>query len=236
MTPSPTHEVTNQAPSRVGHDAYAADPALREAVAREGAGWADDALHALGRLVGDAEWIEAGRAANDNPPELLTHDPSGHRIDEVRYHPAYHQLMEAAVSHGLHASAWADDTPGAHIARAARYALWPRIDSGTLCPTTGSGKVRATSSVSTCCGRCGPTPIRWTPCRPNWTPPRAPTGASMRPSTDSAPISRAPTRRPPRAPGRPAGAGRGPRRRGRLLWFAAAGQGRARPGDPSGRR
>ncbi len=136
MTTSSTHEVTNQAPPRVGHDAYADDIALREAVTREGAGWADESLHALGALVGDADWVEAGREANEHPPQLVTHDPTGHRIDEVRYHPAYHRLMDAAVTNGLHAAPWADDTPGAHVARAARYALWPRIDSGTLCPTT----------------------------------------------------------------------------------------------------
>ena len=131
-----THDVVNQPPPNSGHDAYADDVALTEAVAREGAAWAADDLHAVGRLVGDAEWREHGRAANENPPHLLTHDRFGHRIDEVRYHPAYHQLMTAAVGHGLHASAWADDRAGSHVARAARYVLWPQVDSGTLCPTT----------------------------------------------------------------------------------------------------
>lgn len=129
-----THEVTNQPPPRAGHDAYADDVALREAVEREGAAWAHGDLHAVGRLVGDADWVERGRAANDNPPELRTHDRYGHRIDEVRYHPAYHELMEAGVGLGLHAAPWADDRRGAHVARAARFVLWPQVDSGTLCP------------------------------------------------------------------------------------------------------
>jgi putative acyl-CoA dehydrogenase len=131
-----THEVLNQPPARAGHDAYDEDIALREAVHRHDAGWADGELHELGRLVGDPDWIERGRAANDNPPELLTHDHVGQRIDEVRYHPAYHELMAAGVRHGLAAAPWRDHRSGAHVARAARYVLWPQIDSGTLCPLT----------------------------------------------------------------------------------------------------
>ncbi len=131
-----THEVINQPPPRLGHDAYEEDVALREAVRREGAGWADDRLHDLGRLVGDEAWIERGRLANEYPPELTTHDRFGHRIDEVRYHPAYHELMTEGVRHGLAATPWHDGGPGAHVARAAAYVLWPQIDSGTLCPLT----------------------------------------------------------------------------------------------------
>ena len=132
-----THEVRNQPPPRAGHDELAEDVALSEAVAREGAGWALPGLGALGRLVGDPAWQERGRLANAHPPELVTHDRYGHRRDEVRYHPAYHELMAEAVARGLAADPWRPAAPaGAHVARAARYALWPRVDSGTLCPAT----------------------------------------------------------------------------------------------------
>ena len=132
-----THGVRNQPPPRVGHNELAEDAALSEAVAREGAGWALPGLGALGRLVGDPSWQERGRLANAHPPELVTHDRYGHRRDEVRYHPAYHELMAVAVARGLAASPWAPGAPaGAHVARAARYVLWPRVDSGTLCPST----------------------------------------------------------------------------------------------------
>jgi putative acyl-CoA dehydrogenase len=131
-----THEVRNQPPPLTGHDAYACDVPLQEAVRREGAGWAEDELHELGHVVGDAGWREQGRAANENPPQLLTHDRYGHRIDEVRYHPAYHELMAEAVARGMHARPWRIGRDGAHVARAAKYVLWPQIDSGTLCPLT----------------------------------------------------------------------------------------------------
>ena len=131
-----THTVINQPPPRDDHDAYAADAALREGVQREGVSGADDELHAVGRLVGSSAWVERGRAANENPPELRTHDRYGHRIDEIRYHPAYHELLAAGVEHGLAARPWAREEPGAHVTRAAKYVLWPQIDSGTLCPMT----------------------------------------------------------------------------------------------------
>ncbi len=131
-----THEVLNQPPPRIGHDAYDQDPALKEAVHRGGANWAERRLHKLGRIVGDEAWIERGRMANEHPPELTTHDRFGHRIDEVRYHPAYHELMETGVRLGLAGTPWHENRPGAHVARAAGYVLWPQIDSGTLCPLT----------------------------------------------------------------------------------------------------
>ena len=132
--PSATHEVTNQPPPLEGYDVFAADAPLVEAVEREGAGWAVDDLHALGRLAGSPEAIEWGFDANRHPPELRTHDRYGHRIDEVAYHPAYHELMQVAVSHGLHGAPWAVDRAGAHVARAAGFVVWSQVDAGHGCP------------------------------------------------------------------------------------------------------
>ncbi|NYG54303.1 acyl-CoA dehydrogenase family protein [Nocardioides perillae] len=129
-----THTVANQAPPLVGHDT-AQDPALLEGLHREGAGWAEDDLHALGRLAGSAEAQEWGRLAERHPPVLRTHDRYGHRVDEVDYQPAYHQLMATAVAHGLHGAPWADDRPGAHVARAAGFLAW-NVDAGHGCPVS----------------------------------------------------------------------------------------------------
>ena len=46
---SPTHEVFNQAPALTGYD-VADDPAMLDALRREGAGWATDGVRELGRL------------------------------------------------------------------------------------------------------------------------------------------------------------------------------------------
>lgn len=127
-----THDVSNQVPPLVGHNT-AADPALREGLEREGAGWALPEIDELGRFAGTAEAQAWGRLAERVPPVLHTHDRYGHRVDEVEYVPAYHQLMETAVRHGLHGAPWADDRPGAHVARAARFYAW-NVDAGHGCP------------------------------------------------------------------------------------------------------
>src|SRR5256885_1720002 len=118
-----THDVFNQVPPLVGYDA-ADDPALLDGLAREGAGWAAEEVHELGRLTGTEQAQEWGRLANEHPPVLRTHDRYGNRIDEVEFHPAWHELMRVAVGHGLHGAAWADPRPGAHVARAAKFYSW----------------------------------------------------------------------------------------------------------------
>jgi putative acyl-CoA dehydrogenase len=128
-----THEVFNQVPPLVDYD-VADDPALLDGLTREGAGWAAAEVHELGRLAGTAEAQEQGRLANEFPPVLRTHDRYGHRIDEVEFHPAWHRLMDTAVSRGLHAAPWAPGgRPGAHVARAAKFYVW-RTDAGHGCP------------------------------------------------------------------------------------------------------
>ena len=133
MTPRATHEVRNQVPPLAGHD-VAADPALLEAVEREGGGWAAAELHELGLLAGQPETADQARLANEHPPALRTHDRYGHRIDEVEFHPAWHALMDTAVSRGLHAAPWADQRPGAHVARAAKFYIWSQAEAGHGCP------------------------------------------------------------------------------------------------------
>src|ERR1700761_4040396 len=98
-----THQVTNQPPPLVDYD-IADDPALRDALAAFGAGAAPgplDELSRLGRLAGSERVQEQGRLANENPPRLRTHDRYGHRVDEVEFHPAWHDLMATAIGHGL---------------------------------------------------------------------------------------------------------------------------------------
>ena len=46
-----THDVTNQVPPLLDFDAWVSDPALREAVAREGAAWAEAELAAFGKVT-----------------------------------------------------------------------------------------------------------------------------------------------------------------------------------------
>ncbi len=129
-----THEVTNQPPPLTDYDVFAADLALVEGVQRHNAGWAIDALSSLGRRAGSEQAQEWGRLANVNPPRLVTHDRYGHRIDEVEFHPSWHSLMTVAVGEGLHCLPWTDPKPGAHVARAAGFAVWSQAEGGHGCP------------------------------------------------------------------------------------------------------
>jgi putative acyl-CoA dehydrogenase len=128
-----THEVLNQPPPLVDYDLFAADHALREALEREGGGWAEERVRRLGIAAGGEPFVWATQA-NANPPVLRTHDRYGNRIDEVEFHPAWHELLRLAVSHELHALPWRDPRPGAHVARAALFYLLTQVESGHACP------------------------------------------------------------------------------------------------------
>lgn len=130
----PTHEVANQSTPLEGVDTFAVNRPLGEALAREGGGFAVDAAHELGVLAGRPEIIALGFQANENPPVLHTHDRFGRRIDEVEFHPAWHELLALAVSHGLHAAPWRDPRPGAHVARATMFSLLSSVEAGIGCP------------------------------------------------------------------------------------------------------
>lgn len=129
---SDTHVVTNQVPTLLDHNP-ATSPVLMEALAREGGQWGADEVFELGALSGSAKAIRWGELADRNQPVLRTHDRYGHRIDEVEYDPAYHELMTVAIGHGLHAAPWADDRAGAHVVRAAKNSVWT-VEPGHICP------------------------------------------------------------------------------------------------------
>ncbi|WP_405837474.1 acyl-CoA dehydrogenase family protein [Streptomyces sp. NBC_01518] len=130
-----THDVTNQPPPLTPYDA-SEDAALLEGLRREGAGWAEEDVRRLGRAAGSEEAQEWGEQANRHEPELRTHDRYGNRIDEVEFHPSWHRLMGVAVAEGLAGAPWADDRPGAHVARTARGLVWGHTDAGHGCPTS----------------------------------------------------------------------------------------------------
>ncbi len=131
-----THEVINQPVELADVNLYESDAALSEGVWREGAEWAANALGHFGARAGAAESFERGALANRNPPELDTHDRYGRRVDLVRFHPAYHELMATSIGEGLHASPWEEPREGAHVARAARFYMQSQIEAGHGCPIT----------------------------------------------------------------------------------------------------
>ncbi|EGJ3124312.1 isovaleryl-CoA dehydrogenase [Salmonella enterica subsp. enterica serovar Thompson] len=132
-----THTVFNQPAPLNNSNLFLSDGALCEAVSREGAGWDSDLLASIGQQLGTAESLELGRLANAHPPELLRYDPQGQRLDDVRFHPAWHLLMQGLCANRVHNLAWEEEArAGSFVARAACFVLHAQVEAGTLCPVT----------------------------------------------------------------------------------------------------
>lgn len=131
-----THTVTNVASELGQYNLYQTDTALQQAVQREGGHWGEADLNRFGSRCGQTSYIELGHLANKYTPELDTHDRFGNRVDLVRYHDAYHALMQSSIEEGLHSSPWTDPAPGAHVVRAAKSFMQSQIEAGHGCPVT----------------------------------------------------------------------------------------------------
>src|SRR5262245_16110167 len=129
-----THVVINQVPPLENYNP-ASSAVLIEALIREGGQWGLDEVNEVGALAGSNQAQRWSELADRNWPVLHTHDRVGHRVDEVEYDPAYHELMRAAIGHGLHGAPWADDRPGTHVVRAAKMSVW-NVEPGHTCPVS----------------------------------------------------------------------------------------------------
>jgi putative acyl-CoA dehydrogenase len=129
-----TLESVNQPPPLQGHNAFDADPALAEALEREGASWAIEKAREVGQLVASEEAQGHSKRAQRNIPKLHTHDRYGNRIDAIEYDPSMHWLLRNGVERALHSLPWLDPQPGAHVARAAMFYLYNGLDTGPCCP------------------------------------------------------------------------------------------------------
>jgi putative acyl-CoA dehydrogenase len=127
-------EVANQPPPLEAYNVFEQDTVLVEALRREGADWAEEDARALGAVCGRPDTIRRGFQANENLPRLRTHDRFGNRLDEVDFHPAWHELLRLGISYGLHSMPWREPRPGAHVARAAKFMLLAQVEAGVGCP------------------------------------------------------------------------------------------------------
>src|ERR1700744_6597444 len=127
-----THVVTNQVPPLENYNP-ASSPVLGEPLIREGGDWGLAEVNEVGALSATPEAQRWGELADRNRPVLHTHDVVGHRVDEVEFDPAYHELMRAAIAHGMHAAPWGDERPGAHVVRAAKTSAG-NVEPGHVCP------------------------------------------------------------------------------------------------------
>ena len=130
-----THDVTNQPGGFAPRNLYATDTALREAVRREAGDWLDARMQQLGAIVGSERVLELGEQANRFPPEFTPFDRYGRRLDEARFHPAYHELMALAMQHDIHDLPWIEEqAKGRHLGHMAMLALFTQAEAGTMCP------------------------------------------------------------------------------------------------------
>jgi len=131
-----THEVFNQAPPFGDVNLFRCDPALVDAVAREGGAWAAGWLDGLGERLGRADVLDLARVANEFTPRLVNFDRNGNRIDELEFHPAWHRLMTLLIENGAHSLPWEAPRAGAQVARGAAYLLFGQVENGSQCPVT----------------------------------------------------------------------------------------------------
>lgn len=135
VSQSETHQVFNQPKPLENYNAYEADSVLQYWQNRFAGQWGAAHLTAFGEQVGGT-LLRAGFLANKHLPELNTHSRFGERIDQVDYHPSYHQLMQHAIEQGHCALPWQQKKAGSHVVRAAMAVLHNHADPGSGCPLT----------------------------------------------------------------------------------------------------
>ncbi|MEZ5674423.1 putative acyl-CoA dehydrogenase [Thalassovita litoralis] len=128
-----THEVSNQPQPRGGRDYWADDLPLREQMAHAGADQA--ALAVAGRDFAAPDRLQDADDARRDLPRLKLFDRSGRRLDEVHFHPGYHNIMRVAIEHGYAAAAW-EGKPGGHATHAALTYYMAQLEPGISCPLT----------------------------------------------------------------------------------------------------
>jgi putative acyl-CoA dehydrogenase len=134
-----THEVFNQSPVLENYNLFSTNQGLRDALQFNGGAAHTGFLEQVGGKLGSAEMLKAGQLANQFTPILKTHDRQGRRIDQVEFHPAYHELMQAAIAWGIHTGPWAPSADGkpeaaGHVKRAAAFMMFTEVEASVLCP------------------------------------------------------------------------------------------------------
>jgi len=130
----PTHDVNNIPPYMGDQNLWLDDTNLREAVKREGAGWAENNLKAFGKLMGKTDMFDHADRANKNSPELKAFDRYGQRINFIEYHPSYHYLLRTAIENEIPNFAWNNKSKGSQVAHMALTYIFNQVEGGVMCP------------------------------------------------------------------------------------------------------
>jgi putative acyl-CoA dehydrogenase len=130
----PTHEVTNMPPHMGDQDLWAGDLALREWTGLQGGANHGEHIVRVGHLTGLDETFEKANQANRFGPELRAFDCYGMRINAVEFHPAYHDLMDLAISNQVHNFAWHNEGNGGHVGQSVLTYMFSQPEGGVMCP------------------------------------------------------------------------------------------------------
>ncbi|MEM6629916.1 MAG: acyl-CoA dehydrogenase family protein [Bacteroidota bacterium] len=131
-----THEVFNQSPVIDQLNLYSIDPILKYIAEKQDISWAEGLLSAYGEKLGQQEWIRRGKQANQYIPQFFPTNEKGFRVDEIVFHPAYHDLMAIATEYQVHSLPYTTERPHAHIVRFLLNFLDNQNEAGTNCPLT----------------------------------------------------------------------------------------------------
>lgn len=135
---NPTHEVFNQPAPLSDYNLFDTNRPLRDALKFNAPALDTGELRRLGDTLGSTAMQTHARLANIHGPVLHSHDRFGRRVDQVEFHPGYHELMKLATGSGLHGSPWSEENPSPHVQRAAGFMLFTELEPSILCPISMS--------------------------------------------------------------------------------------------------
>lgn len=130
-------------------DLWGNDRALRDWVSHHGANHHAEHLAQVGRLTGLDETFEKANQANRFSPELRAFDRYGMRLNAVEFHPAYHDLMDLAISHQVNNFAWHNEGNAGHVGHSALTYMFSQPEGGMMCPMAMNYAVVPALRVST---------------------------------------------------------------------------------------
>ncbi len=131
-----THDVLNQVDELTDFNLLEADPALAEALQRNGAARHIPSLSRYAQQLGERATWELAEQTNRHTPELHRFDARGRIIDAVEFHPSWHTLLGLYRQQGLNSLPFEDSRAGRWSAWAAGFYLHGQVEQGTLCPAT----------------------------------------------------------------------------------------------------
>tara|TARA_B100001057_G_scaffold488462_1_gene572858 strand:- start:187 stop:1836 length:1650 start_codon:yes stop_codon:yes gene_type:complete len=130
----PTHEVTNMPPHIGDQDLWKRDKALIHWTKTTGGKQHESYFSEVGKKTGCTETFFKAEQANKNGPELRAFDQYGMRINSVEFHPAYHDLMELAISNKVHNFAWHNESNAGHVGQSVLTYMFSQPEGGVMCP------------------------------------------------------------------------------------------------------